>query len=75
MSDEKITAIAERLLEKSEKGEVAWSDTADENTFAVDFPDYSITVGEYVPHAFEINIHRTYAFVILMVGFLSCWMR
>lgn len=55
MNDEKIIAIAERLLEKSEKGEVAWSDTADSDTFAVDFPDSSISI---------ITARRYYAIIV-----------
>ena len=56
MSNEKIAAIADKLLEKSAKGEVAWSDTADARTFSVVFPDYSISVRSDYDY-YEMSVH------------------
>ena len=44
MSDERMIAIASKLLERTRKGDVGWSDTVDENTFSVAYPEYSVLI-------------------------------
>ena len=44
MADSKMLEIAERLLERSEKGEVSWQDTVDDTEFIVALPEYSIVI-------------------------------
>ena len=44
MDDVRILGIAEKLVERSRKGEVTWQETVDEDEFAVSFPDYSIVI-------------------------------
>lgn len=69
MNDEKIIAIAERLLEKSEKGEVAWSDTAVQNNFAVDFPDYSISLHlDMIYGNYTLKVHNERGSIVQSLG-------
>jgi len=63
MSDERMPAIAQKLLETTKNGEVAWAETADDDTFSVAFPTYSVSIryrrgyGEYTLSAH--NRHGT----------------
>ena len=44
MATEKMITVAEKLLEQSQKGGVAWAATADERTFSVSFPESSVSI-------------------------------
>ena len=44
MSDERLAAIAERLLELSRKGDAEWKETADGNKFSVSYPGSSVSI-------------------------------
>ena len=44
MADSKLPIIAEKLLVRSQKGEVAWQSTVKSHEFIVSFPDYSLIV-------------------------------
>lgn len=47
-----ITLI-DRLYAKSEKGEIAWAETAQEGMFAVSFPNYTVTIAEVQGENFD----------------------
>ena len=49
MSDERMMAIATKLLERTRKGDVGWSDTADEDAFTVAYPTYSVSLRKISP--------------------------
>ena len=44
MNEEKLLDIASKLLERSQAGDIAWSETADTNTYSAAFPEYSVTI-------------------------------
>ncbi len=52
--DKKLVTFAERVYEKTAKGELRWETTSDANAFAVSFPKYSVTI-ERVPETEDTN--------------------
>lgn len=47
MDEDRVIKVADRLLAKSQAGEIAWQETADEDTFPACFPDYSVRISKY----------------------------
>ena len=47
MNNEKLLKIAKKLIERSQAGEIGWSETADANTYSAAFPEYSVTIAHY----------------------------
>ena len=48
-TDEKLLALAERLLKKTQNGSLIWEKTAATNAFQTAFPTSTIKIAEYSP--------------------------
>ena len=56
MANEKMIKIATSLLEKSRKGEIAWEETSDQDTYLASFPSYSVQLVKATDWLFILSI-------------------
>ena len=58
MSDERLVQIAEKLLERSKRGEIEWKETAGESSFSVSFPGYSATITKVSSSRYKLAVQN-----------------
>ena len=44
MNNDKMTALGDRLLDQTQRGELSWSETANEARFILSFPGSSVSI-------------------------------
>ena len=58
MSDNRLVAIAEKLLDQSRRGEISWVETADESSFSVAFPTYSVSIQRPDSSTYAVGVYN-----------------